>query len=400
MVGNTRLMVTTMIKHLKVKNYLSLKDLTIDLGLRNVLVGPNMAGKSNIVDIFRFLTHIASTGLMAAINAKGGFSEILWKGVDEGQILISLLGEFFWEENEKRTYEYEIVLAGSTKIGIGTFVVSKESLKRCDSGSEYILAEFQNGKGKGFNEDGSVAFEEKESSIKSFLEYSIPGWEGMVIKRSIIPWHFYSLSSLAMRQVNTVGEQFFLNEHGNNLSAWLLTLQTKYSDEFKRLEQAFKDIIPEILGISSPPTQTGTTFLLMKEKYLKRPTNLWRISDGALQFLAILSLIFAPPELGASLVCIEEPENHLHPKLIESLVELLNQRQQEVGEGRAAQLIVTTHYPYLIDMFSLNDLLAVVKEEGATYCIRPNHKKHLHTLLEQGELSLSDLWYSGALGEE
>lgn len=393
-------MVTTMIKHLKIKNYLSLKDLTLDLGLRNVLVGPNMAGKSNIVDIFRFLTHIASTGLMAAINARGGFSEILWKGVDEGKIFISLLGEFFWEENEKRTYEYEISLAGSTKIGTGTFVIEKETLKRCDFGSEYILAEFQNGKGKGFNEDGSVAFEEKELSIKSFLEYSIPGWEGMVIKRSIIPWHFYSLSSLAMRQVNTVGEQLFLNEHGNNLSAWLLTLQTKYSDEFKRIEQAFKDIIPEVLGISSPPTQTGTTFLLMKEKYLKRPTNLWRISDGALQFLALLSLIFAPLELGAPLVCIEEPENHLHPKLIESLVELLNQRQQEVGGARAAQLIVTTHYPYLIDMFSLDDLMAVVKEEGASHCFRVIDKNGLKKLLKEGELSLSDLWYSGALGED
>lgn len=392
-------MVTTMIKHLKVKNYLSLKDLTIDLGLRNVLVGPNMVGKSNIVDMFRFLTHIASTGLMAAINARGGFSEILWKGVDEGQILISLLGEIFWQENEKRTYEYEISLAGSAKIGTGTFVVEKETLKRCDFDSEYILAEFQNGKGKGFNEDGSVAFEEKEPSTKSFLEYSIPGWEGMAIKRAIQPWHFYRLTPQAMRQLNAVGEQFFLNEHGDNLSAWILTLQTKYSEDFKRLEQAFKDIIPEILGISSPPTQTGTTFLLMKEKFLKRPTNLWRVSDGALQFLALLSLIFAPPELGAPLFCIEEPENHLYPKLVESLVELLNQRQQELNP-RVAQIIVTTHYPYLIDMFSLNDLLAVVKEEGATRCIRPSHKKHLHTLLEQGELAPSDLWYSGALGEE
>ncbi len=354
-----------MIKHLKIKNYLSLKDISIDLGLRNVLVGPNMSGKSNIVDMFRFLTHTASTGLMGAINSRGGFSEILWKGIDEGQILISLLGDFYWKENEKKTYEYEISLVGSAKIGTGTFVVEKETLKRRDLNTEYILANFENGKGKGFNEDGSVAFQEDEPSIKSFLEYSIPGWEGMVIKQSIIPWHFYSLSPLAMRQVNTVGEQFFLNEHGNNLSAWLLTLQTKYSDDFKRVEQTIKDIIPEIVGISCPPTQTGTTFLWMREKYLKRPTNLWRISDGALQFLAILSLIFSPPELGAPLVCIEEPENHLHPKLIESLVELLDQRQQEVGMDRSAQLLITTHHPYLIDMFSLNDLLAVVKEGGS-----------------------------------
>jgi len=385
-----------MIKHLKVKNYLSLKDISIDLGLRNVFVGPNMAGKSNIIDIFRFLNHIASTGLVAAINARGGFSEIFWKGADEGQIVISLLGEFFWPENEKRTYEYEISLAGSAIVGTGTYVVEKETLKRCDINAEYILAKFQNGIGKGLNANGTVAFEEKESSIKSFLEYSIPGWEGMAIKRSIIPWHFYRLIPQLMRQFNAVGEQFFLKEYGDNLSAWLLTLQTKYTDEFKRLEEALKDIVPEILGISCPPTQTGLTSLLMKEKYLKRPTNLWRVSDGALQFIALLSLIFAPLQLGVPLNCVEEPEIHLHPKWIEFLIELVNQRQMEVSPD-VAQLMITTHYPYLIDMMSLEDLFAVVKEEGATRCFRPVERKHLLDLLEKGELGPSDLWYSGML---
>lgn len=386
-----------MIKHLKIQNYLSLKDLTIDFGLRNVFVGPNMAGKSNIVDVFRFLTHITLTGLMAAVTDRGGFPEILWKGLEEGQILISIIGEVFWDENEKRTYEYEISMLGSARTGAGAPIIEKETLRRCDYGGDYILAKFQNGSGKGLNADGSVAFEQKEPSNKSFLEYSIPGWEGMVVKRSISAWRFYQLIPSAMRQVNTVSEQFFLNSHGDNLSAWLLTLQTKYSDDFKRLEQAIKDIIPEITGISSPPTQMGTTYLLMKEKYLKRPTNLWRISDGALQFLALLSLIFSPPELGAPLFCIEEPENHLHPKLVESMIELLNQRQQEFGK-RAAQLIVTTHYPYLIDMLKIEDLLAVIKEEGATRCLRPVEKKHLIDLLERGELAASDLWYSGIFG--
>jgi predicted ATPase len=388
-----------MIKHLKVQNYLSLKDLTIDFGLRNVFVGPNMAGKSNIVDVFRFLTHITLTGLMAAVTDRGGFPEILWKGLEEGRILISLIGEVSWDENEKRTYEYEISMLGSARTGAGAPIIENETLRRCDHGGDYILAKFQNGSGKGLNADGSVAFEEKEPSNKSFLEYSIPGWEGMVVKRSISAWRFYQLIPFAMRQINTVSEQFFLNPRGDNLSAWLLTLQTKYSDDFRRLEQAIKDIIPEITGISSPPTQIGTTYLLMKERHLKRPTNLWRVSDGALQFLALLSIIFAPLELGAPLVCVEEPENHLHPKLIESLIELLNQRQMELSPN-VAQLMVTTHYPYLIDMMSLDDLFAVVKEEGATRCLRVATKKHLKTLLEQGDLSAIDLWYSGALGED
>ncbi len=387
-----------MIKRMRIQNFFSLKDLTLDLGLRNVLVGPNMAGKSNIIRALKFLTLISTTGLAEAITKSGGFSEILWKGTDEGKISLSLTGEFlFPNEENPRTYEYEIALIGSASTA--AFVLEKETLKRYDTSGDYILAEFRSGQGKGFHSDGSVAFEQKELSEKSFLEYSVPGWEGMGAKQVFSRWQFFHLLSPAMREVNIISKQFFLNEHGNNLASWLNTLQTTYPDEFKRLSQVIEDVMPDIVGIFTPPTQMGTTFVQIKEKHLKRSVNIWSISDGALHFLALLSLIFAPEELGAPLFCIEEPETHLHPQLIDSLVEILLQRQQELG-ARAAQIVVTTHHPYLIDKLSLEDLIAVYKKDGATKCIRGAEKQKLKILLEQGDLTLSDLWYSGALGEK
>ncbi|MFZ5451389.1 MAG: AAA family ATPase [Thermodesulfobacteriota bacterium] len=386
-----------MIKHIRIQNFLSLKDVSLDLGLRNVLVGPNMAGKSNIIKALKFINHVSS-GLSLAITKGGGFSEILWKGVDEGEISFSLTGEFpFPNEEKPRTYEYKIALIGSASTA--AFVIEDEILKRCDEGGSYVLAKFKSGQGKGFHPDGSVAFEQKERIDKSFLEYSVPGWEGMEAKQVFSRWQFFQLIPFAMREVNVISKQFFLNEHGNNLSSWLNTLQTAYPDEFNRLVQAIRDVMPDISSIFTPPTQMGTTFVQMREKYLKRPVNIWSISDGALQFLALLSLIFAPPELGAPLFCIEEPENHLHPQLIEVLVDILSQRQSEFG-SRAAQLIVTTHYPYLIDKLSLEDLVALYKKGGATQCTRLVDKSQLRNLLVHGELSLSDLWFSGALGEE
>jgi len=387
-----------MIKRIRVQNFLSLKDVALDLGLRNVLVGPNMAGKSNIIRALKFLTHVSSIGLTEAITKAGGFSGILWAGIDEGKIAFLLTEEIIFPNDEKpRTYEYEIVLIGSASTA--AFVLEKETLKRHDAGGEYILADFRSGQGKGFHPDGSVAFEQKERSEKSFLEYSVPGWEGMGAKQVFSRWQFFHLISLAMREVNVISKQFFLNEHGNNLASWLNTLQTTYPDEFKRLSQVIMDVMPDIIGIFTPPTQMGTTFVQIKEKHLKRSMNIWSISDGALQFLALLSLIFAPAELGAPLYCIEEPETHLHPQLIDSLVEILLQRQQEAAKN-ASQIIVTTHHPYLIDKLSIDDLIAVYKKDGSTKCIRGADKKDLKILLEQGDLSLSDFWYSGALGEE
>ncbi|WP_449243758.1 AAA family ATPase [Desulfobacca acetoxidans] len=392
-----------MIKTLKIKNYLSLRNICLELSLNNAFVGPNNAGKSNIIEVFRFINKIASSGLSAAVNDRGGFAEILWKGLDDGEMSFFIECQVpVGEEATPRTYQYELVLTGSAKTGPGAFSVEKESLKRYEPESNfgsYTLASFMGGRGQGFHPDGTIAFEQKEMTSKSFLEYSVPGWEGMYLKNYVTFWRFYRLIPFAMRQANAISEQFFLNEYGDNLSAWLLTLQTGYREEYRRLEQAVFDNFPEITGVLTPPTQVGTTFIQLQEKYLKRPVNLWKISDGALQLLALLSLIYAPRKLGAPLYCVEEPENHLHPRILEVLMELLKQRQQELG-SHAAQLIFTTHSPYIIDRFDIEDLLAVKREKGETFCIRSREKVHLRKILEGKELGLSDLWYSGALGEK
>ena len=387
-----------MIKQIKIQNFLSLKDVSLDLGLRNILVGPNMSGKSNIIRVFKFLTNVSLIGLVETITKEGGYSEILWKGIDEGKISISLTGEIILpNEQTPRIYEYEIALVGSSITA--SFIIEKETLKRCDLGGDCILAEFRSGQGKGFHPDGTIAFEQKERNEKSFLEYSVPGWEGMGAKELFSRWRFYQLIPFAMRQANVTAKQYFLNIHGDNLSSWLHTLQTGYPDEYKRITQVIQDVLPDIVSIITPPTQMGTTLVQIKEKYLKRPVNIWGISDGALQFLALLSLIFAPEELGAPLYCIEEPETHLHPQLIDSIVEILLQIQQELG-AKSAQIIITTHNPYLIDKLSLGDLVGVYKKDGSTKCTRGAQKDKLKLLLEEGDLSLSDFWYSNALGEE
>jgi predicted ATPase len=387
-----------MIKKIRFQNFMCLRDVSLDLGWRNIFVGPNMSGKSSIIRALKFLTNVSLTGLTETITKEGGFSEILWKGVDEGKISFSLREEvLFPDESKPRTYEYEIGLIGNSITS--AFIIEKEFLKRIDEGGNYILADFRAGQGKGLHKDGTVAFEQKERSEKSFLEYSVPGWEGMGAKQVFSSWRFYQFIPFAMRQQNPTAKQYFLNIHGDNLSAWLHTLQTGYPDEYNRIIQVIRDVMPDIISIITPPTQMGTTFVQFKEKHLKRPVNLWGISDGALQFLALLSLIFAPTELGAPLFCIEEPETYLHPQLIDTLIEILLQRQLELGE-KAAQIIMTTHHPFLIDKLSLEDLIAMQKKDGATKAIRGVEKGQLRKLLDQGELALSDLWYSGALGED
>lgn len=390
-----------MIKRLRVRNYLSLKDIDLELGPKNLLVGPNMSGKSNLIDCFRFLTSMAIFGLNKALVDRNGFQEVVWKGGDESRIFFGLTVEVPFDNNPQgKVYDYEISIVGGTT---GSYVVEREKLtvKLKDIRSPYnktkTLIDLKTGQGTINHIDGTIAFASPINANCSALEFNVPGWEGTTLKTYISVWRFYRLIPAIMKQANAAIAQNVLNENGDNFSSWLMTLQGSHREAFRQIEQVATDVLPGLKEILTPPTQFATTYVTTHEKNLKRPINIWRMSDGEIAFLALLSLIFAPEELGAPLYCIEEPENHLHPKLLETLVEILTQRQSNLG-SHAAQIITTTHSPYLVDKVGLEELIVAEKSKGATQFTRPASKKHLKELLEKEEVGLGELWYSGALG--
>jgi predicted ATPase len=111
-----------------------------------------------------------------------------------------------------------------------------------------------------------------------------------------------------------------------------------------------------------------------------------------------LSLIYVPPERSGTLYCVEEPENHLHPRLLETLITLL--RQVHGSAGSEKQFLFATQSPYFLDQFSLDEVYWVEKTKGETKAYRPSDKQHLRKLVEDRELGLGDLMYTGALGKE
>jgi predicted ATPase len=383
-----------MIKKIRVRNFLSLKEVTLELGINNVVVGPNMSGKSNLIDCFRFLTTMVTQGLNKAFLDRGGFHEVVWKGGEESRIQFGLTVEIpFANAPSKKEYDYEISIIGGQT---GAISVEKEKLTLKSEGTVKTLIDVKSGHGEVKKEDGTVAFPMAGDQTRSVLEFDVPGWEGGSLRELVSRCRFYHLIPTAMKQANPAASQIFLEEYGNNFSSWFMTLLTQHPEEFRRIRQTAADVLPSLKEILTPPTQVATTYVMTQEKHLKRPINIWRMSDGELCFLALLSLIFAPAEFGAPLFCVEEPESHLHPRLIETLTEILSQRQQELSPN-VAQNLVTTHSPCLVDKMKIDDLIVVEKEKGASKFTRPASKRHLKELLEREEVGLGDLWYSGAL---
>jgi len=406
-----------MIKRIRARNFLSLKEMDLTLGPRDVLVGPNMSGKSNFIECLKFIQESTErqmggqvSPLHQAIAKRGGFKEIVWKGDPQGSVSLSLLVELPSRSGKNPiSYSYELVL----RLGIyGAAEVESERLTFESAGKSEILLENAAGKFRSVASGQMVEGPQNTLglNVEHFGRYNPPS-HGIEFLEFLAGWRFYHVVPALVREANPPRSEASLSERGENLSSWLLTLQT-YPADFRRITQACCDVLPGLNQILFQPVETrvdptaapqisnlnesAKIAVGTGESPFRAPISLARMSDGELAFLALCSVILAPEELRPSVLCIEEPESHLHPRLIEVLMELLNQSAMQAG---GPQVIATTHSPLLVDKLKIEELLVVEKAEGATKFTRPSTKKHLKVLLSRKEQSLGDLWYSGALSD-
>jgi predicted ATPase len=388
-----------MLTRLEVRNFNSLRNLDLSLGPLNVLVGPNMGGKSNVLDVLRFLYESwfpqpGAYGPVTALAKRGGIDEVLWKGGQDKLISIGI--DFVDPALPERSFSYKIELVG----GASGFVnIQAEQLLVQRGGEQHslIMRDTQGRWLVNTNSERLVSIQPERSA----MEFAPPNWDGYPLKWFAQNWRYYQLVPFLMKQNNPVTAGGVLGPHGENLSAWLMWIQTRAPETFSRISEIVRDVFPEIRSLQTWPTQQGTVSLASQEQALNRPTPLFQMSDGELVFIAFLSLICAPDELSGTLFSVEEPENHLHPKLLEALVELLRQAQQEVVDRGAqpAQIVLTTQSPYLVDQMNLNEVIWVTKKNGESTVVRPSDKGQLRALVEDKSLGLGDLMFSGAIGE-
>ena len=389
-----------MITRIHVTNFKTLKDVELTLGRRNVLVGPNMSGKSNLISVFRFLRQMVLPspgvhGLANAITSMGGFEELVWRGGTSNLITIRLAGNVEDADPGEGPWEYGLEILG----GRGGQAIVQSEILRVQTATGWIDLI-----GKDATSGRRVLRNQQGAQIsvidadRSALEYEVPDWPGNALRMLLASMRFYHLVPQAIKQVNQTSAPGTLDEHGSNFSSWLMMLQTRYGDEvFGKINQVARDVLPELTDLRTWPTGQATVFLAAVEKSLRTPVPLWHMSDGEVCFIALLSLVLCPGELGAPFYCVEEPENHLHPRLIATLAELDKQRQEELGI-HAAQAIVSTHSLHLVDQTRLEDLIVFERQSGATVCTRPAEREHLRELLQREDVGLGDLYYSGALG--
>jgi predicted ATPase len=367
-----------MLTKLEVRNYKSLEDLKIKFDSFNVLIGPNNSGKSNIFDCLSFLSEVTKEGgVIEAVRRREGYEYIVYGGYSERGIWMRVEAEI-----EKSKINYEI--------SFWNYDITREKLVVEKEGKSIILFEGENGKGKVFDEHEKVTREYNFGSQHLAL-YSLHDIERFPtvskIKKYFQSWKFYSFVPFLMRTYEQPRKNLDAGVKGEHLAQVLHTLLSEYPSHFEKIAEMLKTSVQETERLTSPLTEDGRTYVGVKEKYFKMPFTSMQISDGTLRLLAHLAVLLSPSP--PPLVCFEEPENHVHPRLLELLAEVLKKGAEKT------QVLVSTHSPYFLNFIQPENLIIIEKIEGKTISKRPK-KREVEDFLK--EFSLGELWYSGELG--
>lgn len=378
-----------MLTRLRVQNYKSLRDVEIRLNPLTVFVGPNNAGKSNILDCLLFIRELAEHGA-PAVHSRWGFPYIVWGGAITGAITIELDAALRDQSGIERNFEYAFEISGSHI----QYAITKELLFLRIGKERKKLLEFpdRDNIARVWDEEGSVRGGFGGGNAQLYVgQFSRSDLYPLVsdFGRFILTWAFYDLVPSRMKEPNPARKVLRLQPEGENLSAVLHSYQSEYSSSFGEVETLLKTGVPEVQRLLTALTEQGQTYVALEEKGMSFRVPAASMSDGTLRLLGYLAAMYAPE--APSLACFEEPENCIHPHLLEQVVDVLK------SASKRTQVLMTTHSPYLLNCVrSPESLIVIEKVDGKTVCKAVKDQEGVKEALQV--LGLGELWYSGNIG--
>lgn len=135
-------------------------------------------------------------------------------------------------------------------------------------------------------------------------------------------------------------------------------MEREHKDRFKkvldRIAKKFQ-VSTKLIWIKQP---TGVCFCVSTIKGFVGPFYAQQMSDGTLKVFAYL-LLLEDPASPPFFLCIEEPENGLYHKLLETLAKEF--REHATGLKGSSQVFITTHQPYFVDALNPDEVWILEK---------------------------------------
>ncbi|MGA9770262.1 MAG: ATP-binding protein [Blastocatellia bacterium] len=222
---------------------------------------------------------------------------------------------------------------------------------------------------------------------------------GKALEDTLAAVRIYSFDGQAIAAPSQLKPKATLVPSGANLAVVLDRLRDEEPEILEALNEELGRWLPEFDRIlfETPITGHRAITLRTREGHHKIPAT--ELSQGTLIAIAILTLAYIPDP--PPIICIEEPDRGIHPRLLRDVRDALYRLAypESVGEKRApVQVIATTHSPYLLDLFRDHPEEIVIankigQEAGFK---RLTDQKNIDEILEDAHLG--DIWYTGILG--
>ncbi len=424
------------IEGFRVKNFRALKDVTLGrlwnqqkaepLTPMTAVIGKNGAGKSTLFDAFGFLADALKSGVEEACDSRGrgGFERIRAQG-QKGPIEFEV---YYKEDGNARPITYEIAIDVDSS---GRPYVRGERLRQRRKGQKhgwpFSFLVLNNGKGvvwKGDQEGYQIDEEKGDFDLIRLMESIKSGEEREESKKTdvveledtrklgisslgslkqhprisafrkfIEGWYLSYFTPDAARSLPLAGPQKHLNIHGDNLGNVVQFMEREHPRRFQAILNRIAEKIPGINRIDTEKTNDGRLLLRFNDKGFQDPFYSQQMSDGTLKVFAYLLLLEDPTP--PPFLCIEEPENGLYHKLLESLAREF--REHATGRKDGSQVFITTHQPYLVDALEPNEVWILEKGPDGYSVIRRASDDAIITNMVAEGLPLGGLWYSDYL---
>lgn len=340
------------IKKLHIKNFKSLVAVEIiEPNPFTVFVGPNGSGKSNIFEAIEFGNFCYRFSSNDATSVFGTHN-IIPKKI---KTIINQVSDF--QEN----------ILMDTGLETATYPVKITINIILDNLSQFPIV---------------VGFDEKFNSKILRITHEID--DPFEYMQYISNFSRIFIGNSKLRRLNIFDDRK-LNVDASNLENVLDRL-LKSEMVKTELEEYLQLLIPELEKIEIKASSlSNTKELLIYEKNQDEPFGENLISDGTYNTLSLLTAVLQSDE--PQFLCIEEPENGLHPFAIKQLVAFFRQQCQEKGH----YIWLNTHSQTLVSELKPEEIITVNKVDGAT-TIKQHKGEDIYNL------TMDEAWLSNALG--
>jgi predicted ATPase len=418
-----------MITRLQTRSFRSLKGVDQTLDRFQALVGPNASGKTTFLDSMAFFGDLMRNRGDVAETVRSRsrtFEQLLW--MERGSsfqlaieaIIPDAVVKAMAPDKREHThvrYEIEIGLDPATnEIGLDHETlwlmtprtepervplelfpdvrpIVPSILRRSGRGANAIIRKTPGGNDNYYPEgrksySPSFKLGRGRSALANIpadeQSFPVSTWFRSLLEQGV---QTFVLNSQIIRQPSPPGQGLTFRSDGANLPwviAELRNDQERFQDWLDHVRTALEDI-RDITTIERP--EDRHRYLVIE--YANGATvPSWLVSDGTLRLLALTIPAYLADFTGTFL--IEEPENGIHPRAIETVLQSLSSMYD-------SQVLVATHSPVALNMLRPDQLLCFAKDaEGATDIVSGDRHPALRTWKE-GEPDLGVLFASGIL---